>query len=253
MYLDPFGLKGCEFRTIKMLLERSNQSTEILINLSMPALHRLAACKAVAGGRGNSDEIREFHKIVDEVLGGDYWKDYMFNANLSREEKEQRVVGEYMAKLKITLPYVGSCPVREKDGAVVKYFITFASRHPDALLLMNDTMCAAYNEYIHEVAANNLPLLEPAISDWKASRNVEKRKLRELLRTAIQIRHGLTRQELWKTIVEANFMAFMKAEYLSVIQELLDAGEIHSPTDRPTKRLNDNCILRIGPGTRLAS
>jgi three-Cys-motif partner protein len=253
MYLDPFGLKGCEFRTIKMLLERGNQSTEILINLSMPALHRLAACNAVAGGRGNSDEIREFHKIVDEVLGGDYWKDYMFNSNLSREEKEQHVVGEYMARLKKTLPYVGSCPVREKEGAVVKYFITFASRHPDALLLMNDTMCAAYNEHIHEVAANNLPLLEPAISDWKVFRSVEKRKLRELLRIAIQTRDGLTRQELWKTIVEADFMAFMKAEYLSVIQELLDAGEIHSPTDRPTKRLNDNCVLRIGTGKRLAS
>lgn len=252
MYLDPFGLKGCDFGTIKTLLERGKQSTELLINLSMPALHRLAACKAVAEGRGNSPEIREFHEILDEVFGGDYWKDYMFNANLSREDKERSVVGEYMARLKKTLPYVGSCPVHEKKGGVVKYFITFASRHPDALLLMNDTMCAAYNEYIHEAMAKDLPLLEAAIPDWKASRNIEKRKLRQSIRSTIQARDGLTRQELWKTIVEANFMAFIKSEYLSIIQELMDAGDIHSPTVRPTKRLNDNCVLRIGSGERLA-
>jgi len=252
MYLDPFGLKGCEFGAIKTLLQRGKQSTEILINLSMPALHRLAACNAVARGRGDSAEIHEFHKILNEVFGGDYWKDYMFNANLSREKKEQSVVGEYMARLKTALPYVGSCPVREKEGAVVKYFITFASRHPDALLLMNDTMCAAYNEYIHEVTAKSLPLLEPAISDWKASRNSEKQKLRALVRAVIQTRDGLTRQDVWKSIVEANFMAFIKAEFLSIVQDLLDAGEIHSPTVKPTKRLNDNCVLRIGPGQRMA-
>jgi three-Cys-motif partner protein len=252
MYLDPFGLKGCDFGTIKTLLDRGKQSTELLINLSMPALHRLAACNAVISGRGNSPEIREFHKILDDVFGGDYWKHYMFNANLSRDEKEQSVVREYMARLKQTLPYVGSCPVREKEGAVVKYFITFASRHPDALLLMNDTMCAAYNEYIHEVTAKDLPLLKPAISDWKASRSVEKRRLKALVRAAIQIQPGLTRQDIWKLIVEANFMGFIKPEYLSVIQDPLDAGEIHSPTARPTKRLNDSCVLKIGPGERLA-
>ena len=252
MYLDPFGLKGCDFGTIKTLLERGKQSTELLINLSMPALHRLAACNAVADGRSNSPEIREFHRILDEVFGGDYWKDYMFNAKLSREHKEQSVVGEYMARLKQILPYVGSCPVREKNGGIVKYFITFASRHPDALLLMNDTMCAAYNEYIHEATVKDLPLLEAAISDWKASRNIEKCKLREFIRSAVQTRDGLTRQELWKSIVEGSFMSFIKSEYLSIIQELSDAGEIHSPTVRPTKRLNDNCALRIGPGERLA-
>jgi len=252
MYLDPFGLKGCEFAGIQNLLERDKQSTEILINLSMPALHRLAACNAVAKGRGDSSEIRDFHKILDEVLGGDYWKHYMFANNLSREEKELKVVGGYMAKLKTILPYVGSCPVREREGAVVKYFITFASRHPDAQLLMNDTMCVAYNEYINEVASKKFPLLESTLSDWRSSRNSEKDKLRSLVRGTIQRRDGFTRLALWRSIVEANFMVFTKSEYLSVIQELLDAGEIHSPTIRPTKKLNDNCVLRIGPGERLA-
>jgi hypothetical protein len=252
MYLDPFGLKGCDFTTIKNLLERDKQSTEILINLSMPALHRLAASNAVAEGRSGSSEIREFHKILDEVLGGNYWKDYMFATNLSREEKELKVVGEYMRKLKQILPYTGSCPVREREGAVVKYFITFASRHPDAQLLMNDTMCAAYNEYINEAEAKTLPLLEAALSDWKAARNVQRDRLRSLIRTGILTHDRLTRQALWKSIVEANFMVFTKSEYLSIVQEFVDSGEIHSPTARPTKKLNDNCVLRSGPGERLA-
>jgi three-Cys-motif partner protein len=43
-YLDPFGLRGCEFATLEQLLSRSQRySTEILLTLSGPILHRLAA------------------------------------------------------------------------------------------------------------------------------------------------------------------------------------------------------------------
>src|SRR5882724_4638967 len=90
-YLDPFGLKGCEFDVIENLLKRAG-STEILVNLNMPVLHRLAACKAVSEGRTSTPQIRRFHKVLDKVLGGDYWKKYMFDAKCSREEKERKVV-----------------------------------------------------------------------------------------------------------------------------------------------------------------
>ncbi len=50
LYLDPFGLKGCEFSVIEPFLRRDRAySTEIVLNLSIPTMHRLAARKAVAG------------------------------------------------------------------------------------------------------------------------------------------------------------------------------------------------------------
>jgi len=73
IYLDPFGLKGCDFELIKSVLERGNlASTEVLINLSMPIFHRLAAQKGVTDGKAASSRIRSFHRILDKVFGGGY-------------------------------------------------------------------------------------------------------------------------------------------------------------------------------------
>ena len=50
IYLDPFGLKGCEFRLLEPYLGRDRRfSTEVIINMSMPTLHRLSTFKAVKG------------------------------------------------------------------------------------------------------------------------------------------------------------------------------------------------------------
>lgn len=44
VYLDPFGIKGCTFNATKQLLQRNPAaSTELLMTISMPILHRLAA------------------------------------------------------------------------------------------------------------------------------------------------------------------------------------------------------------------
>jgi three-Cys-motif partner protein len=251
LYLDPFGLKGCEFGAIKTLLERSNKrSTEILINLSMPALHRLASRHAVAEGRGLSPQIRSLHNILDEVLGGDYWKKYMFDDRLSPDDKERKVMEEYRRKLKELLPYVGSCPVHEKKGSRIKYFITFCSRHPDTMVLMNDTMCIAYNDYIHEVSLTDVPLLAPIIRDWRTSREQEKKHLKNVITETIEKHNGRTRLALWEYIVQDHFMLFLQTEYRALTQDMVNAGELDSPTPRPTRRLNDSCILRLAAKNR---
>lgn len=246
IYLDPFGLKGCEFEVIKNLLERGNQySTEILINLSMPTLHRLASRHAVAEGRGQSTQIQSLHELLRQVFGGDYWKKYLFDDRLSPEEKERKVMEEYQGKLKELLPYAGSCPVRERKGRRIKYFITFCSRHPDAMVLMNDTMCNAYNEYIHEASLKDVPLLAPVIPSWKTARSNAKTLLKHVIIEAVKQYPERTRRELWESIVQNHFMLFLQSEYRAAVQEIVDAGDLESPTPRPTKRLNDNCILKL--------
>ncbi|MBY6274243.1 MAG: hypothetical protein CW346_19015, partial [Bacillaceae bacterium] len=70
IFLDPFGLKGCSFDMILPFLRRPKKySTELLINISTRTLHRLAAAKSNAGGRGY--QLKEsWHRILTEVLGG---------------------------------------------------------------------------------------------------------------------------------------------------------------------------------------
>ncbi len=153
LYLDPFGLKGCEFSVIEPFLRRDKTySTEIVVNLSIPTMHRLGARKAVAAGRTDEPRIRAFHERLTKVLGGDYWKNILWDDTTEPEAKAEKVMAVYREKivgLEEPRAFSGSCPVRERDGSGIKYYVTFYSRHRDALLLMNDVMCTAYHQRMH--------------------------------------------------------------------------------------------------------
>ena len=144
LYLDPFGLKGCEFALLMPFLDRNPQySTEILLTMNMPVVHRLASRHAVKQGRQDEQIIRNYHHILSKVFGGDYWKDIMWQENARSEDREFQLMEAYRAKLAQYLPIAGSCPVRERTDRRIKYFIVFASRQSDALVLLNDIMVKA--------------------------------------------------------------------------------------------------------------
>lgn len=246
IYLDPFGLKGCDFETIKAILQRGPRfSTEALINLSMPTLHRLAARHAMHRSDPATNWVTALHAILDRTLGGDYWREYMFDDTLEPAEKERSVIGEYVSRLKRLLPYAGSCPVREEEGTRVKYFITFCSRHPDAIILMNDIMCDAYNQHIYEASIAKFPLLAPGIPHWRASRDASKEILYSLVLDEVARKPGRSRKEVWVSLVTERFMMFRGAEFREAVQELHDSRRLASPTKRRTQRLNDQCLLYI--------
>lgn len=247
IYLDPFGLRGCEFNAIKALLQRgSNVSTEILVNLSMPTFHRLAARHAVSRGRGETAYVKKFHSVLDQVFGGDYWRKYAFDDRLLPEEKERKLIAEYHQKLRELLPYASSCPVQESAHSRIKYFVTFCSRHADAMVLMNDIMCNAYNKYLHEMALIDLPLLAPIMPDWRAERTRIATLLRRVIIDEVKTSQGRTRKRVWESIAVKHFMLFLSSEYKDLVQELVEEGVLQSPPRRPTKRLNDDCVLQLG-------
>jgi three-Cys-motif partner protein len=245
-YFDPFGLKGCEFKAIANVLNRTNnRSTEVLINLNVSGLHRLAATKANAKG-DVSEEIKRGHKILDDTLGGNYWRQYLFDDSLSAEEKEASVVETYKSQLKKLLPFVGSCPVSETPDGPVKYHLVFCSGHIDGLALMNDFMCTVYNDHMHSISMEKLPLLKSgAIPNWKSDRKGARDELKNIVLAAIQKFPNSRRLELWHHIVQDHFMKFLESDYKASTKALFDAGTIDSPTPRPTRKLNDSCILRL--------
>jgi len=238
IYLDPFGLKGCYFDLLTPYLEREKiYSTEIVINLSMPTLHRLATPAAVKEGR-ETTITKKLNEELSKVLGGEYWKGIMWNESLSPEEKEQRVVKEYQKLLRKFLPFCGSCPVRERVGRRVKYYIIFCSRHPDALLLMNDIMCQAYFRKMHEAEYKGT-LFEQI--DWRTFQ--ERGNIKEVIKREIKNAPGIRRADLWLRVVSNYFMRWTKGEFLDALKDMLDK-EITSPTPRKFhNRLNDNCEL----------
>jgi spore photoproduct lyase len=244
IYLDPFGLKDLDFSMIEPFLKRGiSYSTEILINMSMPTLHRLATRKLQQNGIQTTRSIR-FNQLLTKVLGGDYWKGIMRDESLSSEVKEIRVMEKYRELLKEYLPYTGSCPAREKKGKRVKYFITFCSRHPHAMHLMNDAMCKAYFGYMHERVYGDTIFKD---TGWKEMRNVS--QLKRLVLEGVRINPGQSRLDLWYQIIQRHFMEFHSREYRETVKSLVNnEGKIKYENPKNTGKLNDECKLFLTNG-----
>lgn len=237
VYLDPFGLKGCEFETLIPFLTRNNSySTELVINVSMPITHRLASVNAVQKSGTLDTRIASFHKRMTEVFGGDYWKDIYFST-MTAEEKEFALIREYQALIANYLPYTGSCPVRENTSSRIKYFITFASRHIDAMLLMNDEMCKAYFGEMHKADWAGTLF---AKTDWKSFRTPD--ELDSLVLTFLAKNPRTKRKSLWTIIVQNHFMQYTSSEYRKSISRLVKNSQIEV-IYTSTGRLNDDCLL----------
>lgn len=237
LYLDPFGPTGCPFDLLVPFLTRpTGYSTEIVIMMHMPIAHRLASRKAVEAGRGDEPLIQAYHQAMTRIFGGDYWRPIMLAPDLSAEEREFQLIGAYRNKLAEYLPYTGSCPVREGEQDRVKYFIVFASRHVDAMLLMHDAMIKAYFKRMHEDAYAGTLFETNSWSDMISTKG-----LREAVITTVDTNPGLSREEIWVNIVSNHFMKYRRADFLAIVQQLVVSGELLCPTPRKTKRLNDNC------------
>lgn len=152
LYMDPFGLKETSFDLMRPFIERNpDYSTEILVNLQAPALHRLAARDAFSENP-DSETIRSFHRTLSQVLGGDYWKRPMLHDELPAREREETVIRGYRELLSSTnyLRYTGACPIQQSRSSRAKYYMIFASRHLDATKLFNDEMLKAFEQYMNK-------------------------------------------------------------------------------------------------------
>jgi three-Cys-motif partner protein len=237
LYLDPFGPTGCDFSLLQPFLTRNpDYSTEILLTLNMPGMHRLATGNAVKAGRRDEQLIRSYHQKLTSVFGGEYWQEIMWNEYLTPKEREFQLVEAYRLRLAEYLPFTGFCPVQEQTDKRIKYFIVFASRHPHTVTLLNDMMLRAYYEGMHEA---EYP--EGSIWSWEDLRVVK--GLETAIVEVVALNQGKTREVIWLEVVQKHFMEYQQKEYRAEVQRLIDERKLVSPTPRKKKLLNDNCTL----------
>ena len=249
LYIDPYGL-DCEFDSLRPLLERDKKSsTEILINLHMPISHRLGSRNAVLGDDPVDSRVQSYHDKLTRVYGGDYWiQDLILNDHANAKDRERALVAHYREKLASTgyLTFTGTCPIREKTESATKYFMVFASRHPDSMLLFNDEMCKCYNSYMHDQDSQDTLFSNLTWQDWR-----NPNELTELILSYIDDSEGVSRRDLWLRIVQRHFMHFTSSEYRKALENLRRDGRIDcftSSNDGPlvrTRRLNDNTIIKV--------
>lgn len=241
LYLDPFGLKGCDFKSILPFLNRKNtNSSELIMNISVPIIHRLAAKKNVIDGNINQ-KVRAFHNTLSNALGGDYWKEFLFNEKLTPYEQIDKVMTTYKKLLQNYLPVVGFCPVYEShERSILKYYVFFASRHIDAAILMNDIMYAAYWKHIWQAKTKGT-LFETGDMDFILPADYYS-KLEEAVFEQLGS-EKLRRVDIWQKIVLDKFMRFKSSDYRNIIVSLLKKKEIEFIDSRGTGRLNDDSII----------
>lgn len=235
LYLDPFGLKGCDFYFLEPYLGREKRfSTEIIINMSMPTLHRYATWKAVKSGK-TTNQTKNLNQQLSKILGGEEWKSIMWS-DTPAKVKEEQIVEIYVERLKNYLPFAGYCPVREKVSTRTKYYTIFCSRHPDALKLMNDIMHKAYFGIISELSFRDTLFEDQALDLIKPSNKIE-----EEIISVIEKYPGIKRKDCWLEIIKRNFMIWTKSEFIKAVEYLAKMEELKFRST--TRRLNESAQL----------
>jgi len=238
LYLDPFGPTGCDFNLLEPFLHRNPRfSTEILLTMNMPGMHRLAARHVNEAGRKDEETIRDNRLKLTRAFGGDYWKDILLQ-NIDAEKREIQLIEAYQKKLSGVFPYTRSCPVREGTGKRIKYFIVFASHHRDALVLLNDIMVNAYFAAMHQADLGG-GIWED--TDWREMRSIE--GLDQIVTALVGKHPGETRKSIWSRVVQEYFMRYLEPEYNATVQRLVEQKKLTYFNPRGTNRLNEDCKL----------
>lgn len=235
LYLDPFGLPPA-FARLKPFLERQ-ASTEILLNLPPSAIARHASMGP------ETSQVAALHNRLSEVLGSEYWRGVFERTDIDRDEKVERVTRDYCNRIKKFLPYSGSCPIRQREGAAVKYHMTFFSGHPDSPVIYNDVMRTAYREGLYYAWAKGT--LFEATDELIIDDSGEVERLQELVLDMLRSGGAESRQRLWREIVISRFMEFGSSNYIRAVRALSEYGDIGFEDVRGTGRLNDDAILYL--------
>ena len=239
LYMDPFGM-DFEFGNLLPFLNRNKESsTEILVNLNATGLHRLAG-REKAKSSPDDERLLANQARLTRTLGGDYWKPYLLSDGLDTKERELGVVEGFKHQLESTnyLEYSCACPVLEYRGSPTKYYMVFASRHPDALVLMNEHMLSSVEKFLTEQEFQGTLFENMSWQEWRDTHD-----LGELVVQYVRQYPGLMRKQLWPKILIDHFMKFSESEYKKAVTKVFEAGRIQTPTARKTKRLNDECVL----------
>lgn len=256
LYVDPYGIKELPFEKLAKIYEQINTSgasVEGLMNFNSAGFIRcgLVALK-MESTLADSELAEDFYdepiadiqgmtpQQMDEIAGGDYWKDIVTDSNLSFAEKEQKITTSYMNQMIKYYSKVCDFPIKEKyHHKVPKYRLIYGTRHPDGILLMNDTMYKARERFLKsEFADDRLFDMRP-LEEQKDTVNFTKR-LYEIVRQ----NEPISRKDVKLIAMQDFFCRYNFGDYSKAIANLLKGFEGFRIFSKSGKtRINDEEFL----------
>lgn len=242
-YLDPFGIQGIEIDSLEKVFQRvAIASTEVLVNFSYTSFARHSGNWFFEDEEGDiARKVKAAKKdMVNRVMGGDYWIDIVTDCNLSKFEREEKVLEMYANRYRKHFKYVGHCPVREKDKNIAKYHLIFGTGHFHGLDLMSTIMHDEYEQFLIR------EYKEGFLFDMRPEHLMKRRDvLKEAILATVQQQGPLKRRMVREILVPRNFMKFAVKDYNGIVSELLKAKVIYSSTGKT--RINDDVFLSTHP------
>ena len=106
------------------------------------------------------------------------------------------------------------------------------------MLLMNESMCTAYHEKMHEVSTRGSFF---QFTDWRDSRDL--RPLSQIVLRMLKKNPKISRKQLWLSIVQEHFMKYLVKELKKVVRSLQSEGVIDFVDVHGTRQINDASLL----------
>lgn len=241
LYLDPFAIKGLEWESIAKVLHtlKLRTSVELLLNFNVTAFVRTAylALKMESPPEDADelpDDLSGTSESLTRIVGGEWWRDAInrersYSENLA--EATRRMCQRFGEHFNEVLYH----EVKEHhDHIPPKYVLVFGSRHPEALLLMNDAMCKARE------SEAELYKVDGAFFEMRPEKLVpDQSKLDELLYE--HCASPIARKALFQHVARRHFGRFSSSNMIQSIERCVEASKLQ--TSPPGQRLNDNVIL----------
>lgn len=255
LYVDPYGIKELPFKELAKIYEQINKhgaSVEVLMNFNSPGFIRCGLVALKMESTHLDPELTDdFYEEslsdiqgmtpqqMDIIAGGDYWKNIIADNNLSFAGKEQKITELYMEQMIKYYSMVCDFPIKEKYHHIPKYRLIFGTRHPDGILLMNNTMYKAREQFLQsEFADNKLFDIRP-LEEQKDPVAFTKR-----LYEIVQLHEPISRKNVILLSMQEFFCRYNSSDYLQAIKNLLKGFEgliLYSKSGKV--RINDKEFL----------
>lgn len=225
VYVDPIQPGHLLFNDLASVYEalRTGQSVETLINfLVFGFLRRAKGLMARLQSPLQNDHPEV--AACNAIAGGDYWQSILSSASRNEREMIDEIARGYTNRLRRWFNWVLHYPIRRKyNSRLPRYHLTFGSRHPDAVDLMNSAMVKARREFVGaEFVSGRLFDVRPRAEDIDPieARNVVVKTARRIGRTT------------WKLLrIHATIDSpsrFNESEFNRAIKEAIARGELSS-------------------------
>ena len=237
LYIDPWTVTGLDWSALDDVFRRihdAGASVELLLNFNAAAFvrHGLAALRRqVPGVDPSSEDCDEIDdacasppstELLSRVIDGDQWRSIL-GGEASFSQQVRSIADALCARLRQRFAEVVRIAIKaHPDHLVPKYYLVFASRHPDALKLMNDAMAKSRGESIFFADMFSHADLERLILDLASS--------------------WVCRGELILNVMRRACSTFTYSEIRGCVEALLKASRLESVTGR--SRINDSVCVR---------